>query len=151
MSVCNFRTYSGFFFLIHFLPVLGNLFSDREQLLLVDFFKHLNMKHCIILGNNISSNINLQMVKQFSALKIYTGIQTEREMLVSDISEKSIAPKSVVVYKSVDNVARIKEYFSYLHKVSSLQEAIYNVTKILKLIAELRIKFSQQSNLAHVC
>lgn len=117
MAVCNFMT-SIFFFILSFLPVRGIAFSDYEQLMLADFFKHLDFRQCIILGNRITYDINLSVIKRLSILKMYISLQTEEEILVSNLSNVSIAPKTVVVYKSIDNVARIREYFSNLHEVS---------------------------------
>ena len=94
-------------------------FSEKEGNMLFDFMKHLQIKRSIIVGNKISSTVNLSSFKKmFTSSETFSAIQTAKETFPSYFSNVTVEPKTMLVYKPLKNVENIKQYFSYLHKVS---------------------------------
>lgn len=110
----------------HCLSKSENMFCNDEEYMIRDLIQNLNIRRCIIAGNN-SSSVNPSLFTKLSDFKIYTSMR-----IVNEIFEEfhfvewwsEFEEKTMIVYKSDDNIATIKDLYISLHEVSFIPSMI---------------------------
>ena len=88
------------------------LFSNTEENVIMDLIKHLNIRFCYIVGEEISTTMSLSILKKISTLNAYAAIKTETESFASELKDTKFEHKTMLIHKSVKNIATIKNHFN---------------------------------------
>ena len=88
------------------------MFGNNEENIIVDLINHLNIRHCYIVGEETSTNMTSKIFKKISKVNAYTVIKTEKEFFVPELYNSRFERKTMIVYKSLNNIATMKNNFS---------------------------------------